>query len=158
MIRFGYQREALRGRSPPTLRAGATFRLRPQVAIRVWGPGGRFRRFGNAVVDTGADASVFPWDTATIIAASLFAEAGFQLSWKGSNYPLRYGRVELEIASTQEILRWPAIIGFTSAPLPYPLLGMTGFLEYFDASFLGEDNALELKPNGAFPGTAKVHA
>ena len=44
-------------------------------------------------------------------------------------------------------------MGFTAVKFRHPLLGYTGFLEFFDALFLGERQELELRVNNLYPGT-----
>lgn len=121
----------------------------------VIGPSGRWRDFRRAIVDSGADDTLFPADAANLIGASLMPGLGHSVLWRGTSYPLRFGRVELELSSSGIVYRWPAIVGFCSAPLPYPLLGSTGFLQYFNATFHGADQVLELDPIVSFPGLTK---
>jgi hypothetical protein len=129
--------------------------LRPFVPIRVFGPNGQFVSFRYAVADTGSAETIFPADSVSLIKASLLPTASRSIVWRGSPYPIRFAKVELEISTTQEVWRWSATVGFTSAPIPFPLLGLSGFLEYFDACFLGEDKFLELTTNRAFAGATR---
>jgi hypothetical protein len=152
MIRFPDRPHVLKLPPPPTLPAGSTSRLRPMVAMRIIGPIGRWRDFRRAIVDSGADDTLFPADAATLIGASLLSSTGHSVLWQVTTYPLRFGRVELELSGGGLLDRWSAIVGFCSAPLSYPLLGNTGFLEYFNAVFHGADHVLELDPILAFPG------
>jgi hypothetical protein len=122
------------------------------VPIRVFGPGGKYRYFQHAVVDSGADDTVFPGLIATAIGASLLPSTGLQLRWHGTPYPMRFARVELMLSTANSNCRWPAVVAFTSAPLPYPLFGIAGGLQFFDATLRGEDHVLELVPNTSFPG------
>jgi hypothetical protein len=73
MIEFRYGAEAIRGPTPPSLSAGSTYRLRPMVSIRLFGPGGRSRFFPKAICDTGAADVLFPWPVATLVGATFFA-------------------------------------------------------------------------------------
>lgn len=43
-------------------------------------------------------------------------------------------------------------VGFSAAPIQYPLLGQIGCLEFFDARFFGQLRIVELETNAAFPG------
>ena len=72
-------------------------------------------------------------DAATLVGAKLLPATGHALFWRGTKFPLRFAPVELELATTARVVRWPAIIAFTSAPIDYPLLGMCGFFQFFDA-------------------------
>jgi hypothetical protein len=156
MIRFGYRAEPPRRAAIPSTSAAGTVSLRPFVPIRVFGPSGRFVSFRHAVADTGSAETLFPSDAASLIKANLLSATSKSILWRGNSYPVRFAQVELEISTTQEVWHWPTTVGFTSAPFPFPLLGMSGFFEFFDASFLGDDNALELTTNAAFPGTRKL--
>jgi hypothetical protein len=108
--------------------------------------------FGRALVDSGADDTVFPLDIVSLLAVTLLPVTGHALRWRGQSHALRYGRVELELVDdTGSALRWPATVAFTPAPIRYPLLGVTGCLEYFNARFLGNARTVELEPNEQFP-------
>ena len=153
MIRIPYRPHALKQPAPPTLSAGTTHRFRPQLAVRLFGPGGRWRDFRSALVDTGADDTIFPADAATLIGAALLPGTGHAVQWRGATYSLRFAQVELQIGAGVVTFRWPAVVAFCAAPVPYPLLGNSGFLEFFDATFSGADHILELAPTASFPGT-----
>jgi hypothetical protein len=43
-------------------------------------------------------------------------------------------------------------VGFVAVRLRYNLLGHAGFLQFFDADFLGHDREVLLRPNRSFPG------
>jgi hypothetical protein len=59
--------------------------------------------------------------------------------------------VTLELADDEgNALAWPAVVAFTNAPIPYPLLGVCGCLEFFDANFRGSDRLVELENNASF--------
>jgi len=51
------------------------------------------------------------------------------------------------------VVRSWVVIGFSPAPIRYPILGLAGCLQYFDARFRGEDRIIELEINRLFPGT-----
>lgn len=46
-----------------------------------------------------------------------------------------------------------AKVGFTSAPLKSPLLGIAGFLQSFTAIFFGDREEVEPAANALYPGT-----
>ena len=156
MIHFPYQVEKFSNPSSQLVPVGKAGRLRPLLPIRLFGPTGRFHRYRPAVADTGSVDSLFPSLAATVLRVNLQPTTSQSTNWRGSQFPLRFGRVEMELSSATEIYRWSAVVGFTSAPLPYPLLGLTGFFEYFDATFRGADHELELTPVRTFPGSIKV--
>lgn len=154
MLRFAYLSEPLTGSPPPSLPAGASARWRPLVPVRVYGPSGRVRFFPRALLDPGADDTIFPLDLVPLLGISLRADAGHTVRWRGQAHSLRFGDVELELSDESgSIWRWPATIGFSSAPIRYPILGIAGCLIYFDALFRGDDPMVELETNRAFVGT-----
>ena len=66
---------------------------------------------------------------------------------------VRYAKVTLRITDGHEQREWEGWVGFTSARLHRPLLGHAGFLQFFDATFRGEAEIVELTPNSAYAGT-----
>jgi hypothetical protein len=105
-------------------------------------------------LDTGADDTIFPIDIATLVGVALRPDSGFGIRWRGQPYQLRFGDVELELADgSGAVWRWPATVGFTPAPIRYPILGNAGCLCFFDALFRGDDRLIELEANRLFPGT-----
>jgi hypothetical protein len=61
--------------------------------------------------------------------------------------------VELELADGISAFRWQAMIGFSPAPIRYPLLGTAGCLQYFNTKFRGEDRIVEIDATLSYPGT-----
>jgi hypothetical protein len=153
MLRFLYQDEPLTGPAPPSLPAGAQVRWRPLVPVTVIGPGGQLRDFGRAVVDPAADDTVFPLDTAWRIGVRLRPDTGHRVRWRGQLHPLRFGDVELLLTDNASVWRWPAVVGFSPAPLRYPILGQAGCLHFMDTRFLGADRWVDLETNRSYPGT-----
>jgi hypothetical protein len=121
----------------------------------VQGPNGRSVVFGRALVDPGADDTVLPLDAAELLAVSFFPATGHSLRWRGQRYPLRYGRVTLELADDEgNALVWPAVVAFTTATVRYPLLGICGCLEFLDVTFRGAEQFVELQAHASFPQAA----
>ncbi|TMQ34592.1 MAG: hypothetical protein E6K70_06850 [Planctomycetota bacterium] len=83
MLQFAYQDEALGGRPPPSLPASATVRWRPLVPVTLLGPTGRRRFFPRALLDPGADDTVFPLAIAGLIGVALRPDSGHALRWRG---------------------------------------------------------------------------
>jgi hypothetical protein len=126
------------------------------IPFRVYGPTCLFRDYQRAILDTGADDTVVPLDLAAALGVTLLPDAGFGLRWRGQPYPLRFGDVELELAAgSGAAWRWPATVGFSPAPIRYPILGNSGCLCFIDALFRGDDRAVELHTNRAYPGTVQ---
>jgi hypothetical protein len=57
----------------------------------VIGPTGKRRFFPRAVLDPGADDTVFPLALAGLLGVALRADSGHALRWRGQGYPLRFG-------------------------------------------------------------------
>ena len=138
MLRFPYQPENLSSAAPPTLAAGATVRWRPLIPITVVGPTGLVRRYSRAVVDPAADDTIFPIDMAARIGVRLRPPTGHGVRWRGQLHPLRFGDVELVIVANGSSYRWPAVVGFSSAPVRYPILGQALPRYRLDCGIRGE--------------------
>jgi hypothetical protein len=157
VLSFPYLDEPLTGPPPPSLPAGAAVRWRPLVPVDILGPSGLVRHFGRAVLDPGADDTVFPLDTGRRLGVRLRPDTGHRIRWRGQLHPLLFGDVELVLADDSSECRWPAVVAFSPAPLRYPILGIFGIcgcLVFFDGRFLGADWVAELDPNRSYPGTS----
>jgi hypothetical protein len=153
MLRFPYLPEPLTGPPPPTLPSGSTVRWRPLLPVRIIGPTGRSRYFPRAILDSGADDTIFPLDIAALIGVALRPDTGQGIRWRGQLYRLRFGDVELELADESgSAYHWPATVGFSPAPIRYPILGNAGCLYFFDTLFRGDDRTVELEVNRSYPG------
>jgi hypothetical protein len=120
--------------------------------MAVYGPTGSFVSFGRALVDPGADDTIFPFDVATVLGIPLLVTTGHAMRWRGQRFLLHFGVVQLElIDDAGSALRWPATVAFTAANVRYPLLGIAGCLEFLDVRFLGMDRMMELAANASFP-------
>ena len=153
MLRFPYQDEPLRGPPPPSLSLTAAVRWRPLVPVTLIGPTGKRRLFPRAVLDPGADDTVFPLAVLGLVDGILRPDSGHGLRWRGQGYSLRFADVDLELSDGLQVWRWSATVGFSQAPLRYPILGLAGCLQFFDARFLGESQRVELETNRSYPGT-----
>ena len=131
MLRFPYQEELLTGPAPPSLPTGAVVRWRPLVPVTIFGPTGHSRHYLRAVVDPGSDDTVFPLVTAQRIGAVLRPDTGHRVRWRGRLHSLRFGDVELVLDDGAGGWRWPAVVAFSPAPIPYPILGTA--LQFMDA-------------------------
>ncbi|MBV9121740.1 MAG: hypothetical protein JO112_00080 [Planctomycetes bacterium] len=150
MLRFPYLSEKLLGPPSPAF-PGAKVKFRPLVPLTIRGLGGAWQ-FSRALLDSGADDSVFPLGTASHLGAIFRPDTGQRVRWRGQLYPLRFGDVELLLTDNIASYRWPALVAFSPAPLAYPLLGYGGCLQFFDVRFRGDDRVVEIESNHAFPG------
>lgn len=153
MMEFPYLEEFLLSAAPPSLPANSVSRWRPLLPVRIFGPLGDVRVLRRVLLDSGADDTIFPLDVAVQLQLTLRPDSGHPIRWQGQHHPLRYGDVELELSDGQMGVRWPATIGFTTARLRYPLLGLGGCWQFFRATFLGDQRAVEIDINPTFPGT-----
>ena len=154
MLRLHYKAVALDPSKPvpPSLPAGSRVRWRPFVRIRIIGSNGRSRSSDRALIDSGADDTLFPLFVAQVLGVSLLPDRGQSHTWRGTRYQLHFGRVHLELTDDISVWRWPAIVAFTEAAIRYPLLGHCGFMEYIETRFLDADRTVELEPNAWYPG------
>jgi hypothetical protein len=135
---------------------GSTSYDRPIIAIRLGHPGtGQSKVIDEAVLDTGAADTIFPISDALALNIPLLplTVAAARLRWRGSAHALRFGTVDLFMDDGREFWTWTALVGFSIAPLPYPILGHHGVLEYMNALFKGADREVVLDPAANFPGT-----
>ncbi len=153
MLTFPYQDEAISGSPPPSLPSSALVRWRPLLPIVLFGPTGQRQLFLRALVDTGSDETVFPMAMALSLGINLHPQTSHGLRWRGQGYPLRFGAAALELTDGIRTMRWNAVVGFSPAPIRYPLLGLAGCLQFFDVRFRGADRLVEIAPNFAYTGT-----
>jgi hypothetical protein len=83
----------------------------------------------------------------------LLPHLGNAVRWRGQRYALRFGQVDLELADESgSVWRWSATVGFSPAPIRYPILGNAGCLVFLNAMFRGFDRIAELETNNSYPG------
>jgi predicted aspartyl protease len=125
--------------------------FRPEVQVTLYGPNGsgEFR----ALVDTGADNIVFPGAVARDLGIPLTACKGPAATvFGGQEVALYAAEVELELVALGERLRWKTQAYFAvGAEEESLILGHQGFLEYFTATFKGDEFALDLEANPYLP-------
>jgi hypothetical protein len=153
MLQPPYQDEPLTGPPPPSLPAAAKVRWRPLIPVTIIGPTGKRRFFPRALLDPGADDTVFPLAVVSILGVALKPDIGHGLRWRGQGFSLRFGDVTLQLSDGLQVWLWPAVVGFSPAPVRYPILGLAGCLQFLDANYRGEDRMVELEMNRSFPGT-----
>jgi hypothetical protein len=108
----------------------------------------------DGLLDTGADDTVFPELIATAIGLDLTNAPQLRVHLAGRGaFSCRFANATLRITNgVDETYEWEAVVGFVPVPLNNPLLGHAGFLQFFDAHFLGEDREVIVLPNPSFPG------
>jgi len=65
---------------------------------------------------------------------------------------VRFAPVTLLLTDGREFCQWDAVVGFSTAPLRWALLGHSAFLDLFDVQLLGARREAVIIPNSAFPG------
>lgn len=131
---------------------GRFVRPRPFILVTLIGP------FGTSVelahLDPGADDCVFPIDLAEELGIDLSnAPQGEAAAIGQRPVALRYAQVAFRIANGGERCEWLAWVAFTDTPINRPLLGFAGFLQFFTATFHGDQEIVELAVNSLFAGT-----
>lgn len=152
MLQFPYQDEQLKGTTPHSPPSTATYRFRPLIPIAIGRPLRRWQTT-KAVLDIGADDTIFPTAIMQLIGAVALPDRGSRIIWQGKRFTIQYAQVRLFMADDVSTYSWQATVAFTPAPLKYPLLGLAGCLQYFDARFRGADRTVELDANWSYPGT-----
>ena len=126
--------------------------MRPLVDVSLIGPTRTVPLLG--LIDTGSDDTVFPEAIARQVGLDLSLAPAGEMAGIGSRpYAMRYAHVRLRLSDGAEFRDWPAWVGFTAAPLRHPLLGLSGCLQYFTATFHGDREEVELTVNSLYPGT-----
>ena len=150
-MQFPYHR--LRRRTPSVPLGGALFQARPLIPVTLLGPAGATVNL--ALVDSGADETVFEESVAHKLGIDLSNAPSATAGGVGAPgaVGVRYAQVTLRIADQHERREWVGWVGFTAARLMTPLLGFTGFLQYFTAVFHGDREVVELTVNSLYPGT-----
>jgi hypothetical protein len=107
-----------------------------------------------AVVDAGADDCILPITIATQLGLALLQTGAFhRIRWRGSAWAIQFSDVLLRLDDGVHTCTWPARVAFSPAPIPNPLLGQMGCLQFFNATYLGADQLVVLEPSSIYPGT-----
>ena len=124
---------------------------RPIVAVTVSVPGKQPVLF-DALVDTGADVSLFPLSVADRLGLDLsqqpevtvFAAIGGQCQY-------RLHEVELELRRAPDAFRWKGSVGFVGREMSYAILGTRGFFQFFDLNYSSSRQTIDIAPAGIPP-------
>lgn len=153
-MRFPYQ--ARHVRQPIYPLGGSHTRHYPLVPVFLTGPNSGWTR--DCLLDSGADDTIFPEIAAVTLGIDLTgAPITSAMQAGGSAIQYCYASVTLRISDGKESCEWVAVIGFTKHPLRWPLLGQTGFLQFFDITHFGARREVVLTPNAAFSGRLTIH-
>lgn len=147
-MKFSYRRFEVD--ETPTVPKGVVYR--PMVSIRIIGPLDHVNV--RALVDTGADETIFPVSIAEAIGAEMDEAESVSLEGIGGHMVQAVlGTVEIEIGVGKSLTRWQQRARFVPSSLDdeVPILGHVGFLQYFATLFDGKRHQMTLTPNGTFP-------
>lgn len=127
--------------------------LRPEIPVRIHGPAGVVSVL--ALVDSGADNSIFPASVAVDLGITTTPGKGpGPMAFGGQQIALSFADVVLELNQEVSSVRWRARVYFAEFPDETEksiILGHEGFLDYFTATFFGRDCILELIPIDGIP-------
>jgi hypothetical protein len=127
--------------------------LRPEIPVTVAGPNGSATYLG--LVDTGSDHTVFPKSIADDLGIPLQPSSGQDASaFGGHRIQLLIGEAVLGLEADEDSLTWQTPIffhDFKAKEEETVILGHSGFLDYFTATFDGKQGALTLIPNDELP-------
>lgn len=126
---------------------------RPEVPIRIIGPNLSSTHYG--LVDTGADNTILPARLLAELGVTAVATSGPGVdAFAGSNVPVSAAEVTFQLSDGDDQLSWTTDVlccHFARPEDEMLILGYQGFLEYFTATFDGENCELELIPNARLP-------
>jgi hypothetical protein len=135
---------------------GATVRYRPIVPIHILAP--MMVPPVDACIDSAADDTVFPPHLASRLGLNLSTTpTGQAHPIGGPAVNVHFAQVTLLLSDGYETCEWDAVVGFSTVPMRWALLGHAGFLEFFDVQLLGARREVLLVPNAAFPGQHVIH-
>jgi hypothetical protein len=123
---------------------------RPLVALHVHSLGRT--TLTDALIDTGADVSIFPKFVADRLRIDLTNLPEIAVNTPlGGTGTYRLCVVELELRRSGETLRWKTSVGFTEHEMSYAFLGTKGFFEFFDLTYSARSQSIEIQPSADLP-------
>ena len=135
---------------------GATSQVtihRPTIPLHVFGPGGECDAYG--LLDTGADDTLLP--NYLMDQLGLPMPIGERIKIVGIGGAINdvvFATVDLEISRGKLTYRWSARVGFYGGIRA--ILGHSGVLEHFLATFNHRQRYATLQPNGPLPPPAML--
>jgi hypothetical protein len=141
-MKFPYQRYAVE--ASPVFSRGLVYR--PEITLRLIGGAGDATI--HALVDTGADGTLFPQSIGEAIGATIYeTNTAIVRGLGGELLTVVAGEVEIEVADGDEYHRWKMNVGFTALDDPHDevaILRHAGFLDYLRTTFDGQARELQL--------------
>ncbi len=128
---------------------------RPIVAISLSLPGRRPVLF-DALVDTGADLTLFPNSVARRLGIQIPNNRdGIVTAAVGGESHYWTHDLTLEFRRMPESYQWHAQVGFVDRPMTYGILGAKSFFEFFDMSYSLSQRTIEINPVSAIVTKAR---
>jgi len=134
-FRYGRQPDALNPHLPPT--------LRPAIRVRL--------SFGDrhetvlALIDSGADGTVFHMSIAEVLGIDSFERQGWAAGISGERMPVYFQKLQLQLISGPDRVEIEA--AFIDSPGVGALLGQAGFFEHFRICFDRSRDEIEIRPS-----------
>lgn len=154
-MRFAYL--PLPVRRPTPAMGSAKLRYRPIVPVHILAPA--ILPPVDACMDCAADDTVFPPHLLTQLGIDPVSTPKGQARVVGGTLvSVCYAPVTLLLSDGYETCEWDAVVGFSTVPMRWALLGHAGFLEFYDVQLLGARREAIVLPNTAFPGQHRIHA
>jgi len=129
---------------------------RPEIPVTVIGAIGEGTYLG--LVDTGSDNTILPKSVADRLGVPMASAPGPPATvFGGHRVELLVGQVTLQLEAGGEVLRWSAQVyfhDFADEEAETVILGHSGFLDYFTATFDGKQGTLNLIPNDELPSVS----
>ena len=133
---------------PTTLRRGS---YRPLIAVKLVADDGRYLLI-DALIDTGADVSLFPQDLAEQLGFDMSRPPDGTVSAAiGGECGYRLHNVTLELRRHPEVMRWQVRVGFVEQTMSYAILGTRGFFEFFRLEYDARVGSVIVEPSGPLP-------
>jgi hypothetical protein len=150
-MRFPYQGYPVQGIG--TTRLALVYR--PVVPIRVIGPVGEVSAYG--LLETGADDTWLPNSFLAPLGVVIQPRARATIAGiGGGTITADFVEIDLELRKGKSAYRWSAKVGFHDGYKV--ILGQSGVLEHFLASFNHRQRYAALQPNGVLPAPNQVAA
>jgi hypothetical protein len=136
-MKFRYQKQV------DYLHPQLPWKSRPMIKVRL--------AFGDrhqavfALIDSGADVSLFHISLAKTLGITDFEQDGWAAGISGEKVPIYYQTLKLQLAGSDEAISIRA--GFVNLPGVSALLGQSGFFEHFKICFERAKEEIEIRPN-----------
>lgn len=119
---------------------------RPVIPFALSGPAGSVDFFG--LLDTGADESFITRRMAERLGIAIDDSPTHVIESAGGEVAISYCKVTFDLADGMESHRWSTAMGVSEYEWTEAILGHSGFLEFFDVLFRGDQHDIEIVRNG----------